>query len=553
MKHLAMIMALWFALSTPGGTTTFYVGVGNSAGSGTASNPFTTFSAALAAAQPGDTVLVLPGVYTSAGAIRTVRSGLAGQRIVVRGADPANPPIIQINGKVASIDHAYITLESLILDAGFAASDAVKITSGGDFAVLRDCEVRNGTKDGVDISNADNVLIENCRIHHFLAGTFTSQQDAHGIVATGEHHLTIRGCSIFYVSGDCFQTDPSRGYPLWDDVVIEDCKLWTGPLPAPAANFHAGEVPGENAVDTKINPDAVASGYRPSIIIRNVEAYGFEPGFIPNRAAFNIKEQVNCWMENVVVHHNEIAFRLRGPGSRGGAHVTLINPVAYENVKVFRIEDGLELLHIYNGTFDRGANGTYFSKVSGGYDPAGFDLRNSLFMGNKPSDASDPSNLAADAGFFLDVAHFNYHLAPGSPAIDAGVTIAEVTVDMDGQPRTPGSYDVGADEFSGPTGVEEPGPVATNSFQLFPNFPNPFNPSTTIRFSLKRALPVTLSVYSVTGQRVRTLVDGELTPGEHRVVWDGRSDAGTALGSGVYFYRLQAGRQTQVRMMHLLR
>ena len=77
MKHLAMIMALWFALSTPGGTTTFYVGVGNSAGSGTASNPFTTFSAALAAAQPGDTVLVLPGVYTSAGAIRTVRSGLA--------------------------------------------------------------------------------------------------------------------------------------------------------------------------------------------------------------------------------------------------------------------------------------------------------------------------------------------------------------------------------------------------------------------------------------------------------------------------------------------
>ncbi|RMG62467.1 MAG: DUF4957 domain-containing protein, partial [Calditrichaeota bacterium] len=208
MKHLARIVGILLVLTCGAGAATYYVGQGSGNGSGTANNPFTTFSAALSAAQPGDTVLVLPGVYTSAGAIHTVRNGVAGQRIVIRGLDPLNRPVIQVNGKVASIDHAYITLENLILDAGFAASDAVKISGGGDSAVLRGCEIRNGTKDGVDISDADNVLIENCSIHHFLAGTFTSHQDAHGIVATGEKNLTIRGCEIFYVSGDCFQTDP---------------------------------------------------------------------------------------------------------------------------------------------------------------------------------------------------------------------------------------------------------------------------------------------------------------------------------------------------------
>ncbi len=69
--------------------------------------------------------------------------------------------------------------------------------------------------------------------------------------------------------------------------------------------------------------------------------------------------------------------------------------------------------------------------------------------------------------------------------------------------------------------------------------PNPFSPSTTIHFSLQRPARVSLSVYSLSGRRVRLLEEGSLGTGEYQVVWDGRSDAGRHLPSGVYFYRLE--------------
>ena len=55
----------------------------------------------------------------------------------------------------------------------------------GKNAIFRHLEVKNGTKDGIDAADADNLLIDNCHIHHFLNGSFSNQADAHGIVVTG--------------------------------------------------------------------------------------------------------------------------------------------------------------------------------------------------------------------------------------------------------------------------------------------------------------------------------------------------------------------------------
>jgi len=87
------------------------------------------------------------------------------------------------------------------------------------------------------------------------------------------------------------------------------------------------------------------------------------------------------------------------------------------------------------------------------------------------------------------------------------------------------------------------------------NFPNPFNPETTIQFSIGNVENVIINVYNVRGQRVRTLLDGstEFEAGYHYVVWNGRDDSGRQVGSGVYFYRLVAGENTAVRRMLLLR
>jgi flagellar hook assembly protein FlgD len=89
---------------------------------------------------------------------------------------------------------------------------------------------------------------------------------------------------------------------------------------------------------------------------------------------------------------------------------------------------------------------------------------------------------------------------------------------------------------------------------LHPNAPNPFYPSTVIRYELAVATPVRLRVFDATGRLVRVLVEeGEVAPSGHRVVWDGRDENGRPAASGTYFYRLEAGSTSESRSMILLR
>jgi len=89
-------------------------------------------------------------------------------------------------------------------------------------------------------------------------------------------------------------------------------------------------------------------------------------------------------------------------------------------------------------------------------------------------------------------------------------------------------------------------------FALEQNHPNPFNPQTTIGFSLPKSSPVTLDVYNILGERVRTLVDADLSAGYHSVIWDGRDAGGEEVGSGVYFYHIRAEQYSATRKMLLI-
>jgi len=85
------------------------------------------------------------------------------------------------------------------------------------------------------------------------------------------------------------------------------------------------------------------------------------------------------------------------------------------------------------------------------------------------------------------------------------------------------------------------------------NYPNPFNPVTSIRFGLPKDSKVTITIYSTTGERVVTLVDGRLSAGYHQVQWDGTNAAGIPVASGVYVYELKTGQQRLVKKMLLVR
>jgi hypothetical protein len=90
-------------------------------------------------------------------------------------------------------------------------------------------------------------------------------------------------------------------------------------------------------------------------------------------------------------------------------------------------------------------------------------------------------------------------------------------------------------------------------FALEQNVPNPFNPATTIRFSLARAGRASLAIYDVAGRLVRRLVDEERAAGRHEVRWDGRDARGHRVASGIYFYRLEAGDRLAIRKMALMK
>lgn len=88
---------------------------------------------------------------------------------------------------------------------------------------------------------------------------------------------------------------------------------------------------------------------------------------------------------------------------------------------------------------------------------------------------------------------------------------------------------------------------------LFQNYPNPFNPMTAIRYQIKKLTPVNLTIYNLLGQKIRELINREIPAGTYEIIWDGKSDIGVPVSSGIYFYRLKAGNFIQTKKMVLIR
>ena len=156
-----------------------------------------------------------------------------------------------------------------------------------------------------------------------------------------------------------------------------------------------------------------------------------------------------------------------------------------------------------------------------------------LFVGDDPS---------LPTSYYLCADDINGY----SPAIDAGTMDASILpsgytippYDAFGNNRVYGSgIDIGCYESQGDTGVEDNELAAIDAWQLS-NYPNPFNPSTTISYSLPEAGLVHVSVYNAKGRLVKTLVNDHKTAGNHSVIWDGKDDNGSVVSSGVYFYRM---------------
>jgi len=156
--------------------------------------------------------------------------------------------------------------------------------------------------------------------------------------------------------------------------------------------------------------------------------------------------------------------------------------------------------------------------------------------------------------------HANFKISASGEALylvspDTGI-VDEVTFGAQTADISTGRYPNGTGDFiqmsptyaatniNGITGVKNENNTNPTKYALKPNYPNPFNPSTTIEFSLPKSEFVTLKIYNLLGQEVTTLVSDNLAPGVYKYTWEAGS-----LASGVYMYNIQAGAYQQVRKM----
>ena len=90
-------------------------------------------------------------------------------------------------------------------------------------------------------------------------------------------------------------------------------------------------------------------------------------------------------------------------------------------------------------------------------------------------------------------------------------------------------------------------------FKLHSNFPNPFNPQTSIKYEVAEPVFVRMEIYNITGQVIRTLVAKDHTPGQYETRWDGKNDQGKSVASGIYYYHINAGSFNAVNKMQLVK
>jgi len=141
----------------------------------------------------------------------------------------------------------------------------------------------------------------------------------------------------------------------------------------------------------------------------------------------------------------------------------------------------------------------------------------------------------------------------GAYACEGRGNLARIRLEMTGEAGELQIAEALLNEGRIPVRIIERKPEIPRGYSLSQNYPNPFNPQTTITYEVTKTIAVHLSIYTLTGRRIRTLVDGERRVGSHSVVWDGRDESGWDVASGVYLCWMIAGDYSEVRKMLLMK
>jgi hypothetical protein len=214
-----------------------------------------------------------------------------------------------------------------------------------------------------------------------------------------------------------------------------------------------------------------------------------------------------------------------------------LDPQAHNfDIRVVVAEEPEPLVEITTLTIPNASLGQHYDQtleVAGGTPPYLWDLTAGALPENITLDGPTGAISGQPAG--TDTAHFTVRVTDGSaPSLTDIQHLTLVVV-------------------SGTDVEEDNSSVLPEDFVLQQNHPNPFNSSTSIEYSLPEHARVTVEIFNLLGQHVRSLLDREQSVGSHVVEWDGRNGNGHELATGVYFYRVTAGDHVEVKKKLLLK
>ena len=394
---------------------------------------------------PGDSIILEAGTYEED--LSTEVDGEPGSPITIK-ADEGADVIITSNGEVFQIDHSHWHVEGLIFDGQYGNANVVDINDDAHFLNFDNIEVRRSGNDCIDLSGPSYVEIKNSRIHHCLRYDEDSEEleEAHGISAGSVQNLSVINTDIHTFSGSGIQLDPSRSEPGWNEVIIEACRIWLGPLAEVTNGFPAGFAPGKNGIQTK----TLTGGTRASLRIEETEFWGFKEGRdLTDLAALLLWEHVDVTISRSKIYDSDVAVRVRGPvlSRPEGAQVSVDNTIIHTVATGFRYERDIESLNIIFVTMGTDVEQAFDAADSDAIEPT---VQNSLFLLDAlPSVAESDTNGLASTADFVDADSHDYHLKSTAPAIDAGIDVSFITVDFDGEERMQGEApDQGAFEYA---------------------------------------------------------------------------------------------------------
>ena len=475
---------------------------GNDINPGTIDLPFKTLSKGASALKGNDTVFVRGGTYALSATISISKAG----------ADTLQYYIVAYPGEHPVFDFSAQT-----------SSDGIKLN--GMYWHVYGLEIFNSAHNGIAINGSHNT-VENCSLHD---NRNTGLQ-----LGNGASYNNIINCDS-YNNYDPPLGGNADGFAPKLDVgtgnYFYGCRSWQNS----DDGWDGYMRPADNVTTTIENCWSFMNGYlKDGSPIASGNGNGFKMGGGDNSNADSLRH--NMILKNCLSFDNRVKGYDQN-NNRGS--MTLLNCTAYRNgAENFKISafirvtstltvkncvsvDGKVSLANFAIQQTNGWNGPFVITPD---DFAGVDTTG--IRGPRKPDGSLP-----DVQFV--------HLAAGSDLINAGTDV--------GIPFIGSAPDLGAFEFGNVSGVV-PSHRTAASFALEQNFPNPFNPSTTITYRMPAKGRVVMRVFDILGTEITTLVDGVRDAGEYHVQFDG-----STLSSGIYFYQVQTDAALQTKKMMLLK